>query len=182
MEEHVFENWRTLHLYTVFRGSKVRERHKAKVVIILMEEYVDRGFKVVPEVSHVIGVKRLLLVCEVEVLNVASEGLEQLQLAGWPLLLHVLLDTVSIESVPVLIGDAYHVAHLLVHADLDRDPLVVGHKDPLGCRLIVVLASEKVETHGIACTQVQHKDAIKNNQVAISLRSGGVQRRARGLI
>ena len=98
----------------------------------MKEKDVNWGLVVVSEVGHVVGVKRLLLISEVEVLNIAPERLKKLQLAGWPLLLHVLLDAVTIESIPVLIGDAYHVAYLLAHADLDSDPLVVRHKDPLG--------------------------------------------------
>ena len=88
MEEHVFENREALHLYAVFWGSTIGERHKACVIVLLKEEDVNWGLVVVSEVGHVIGVKRLLLISEVEVFNIAPERLKKLQLACWPLLLH----------------------------------------------------------------------------------------------
>jgi len=101
------------------------------------------------------------------VLDEAIEGTENRQLAGWPLLLHVLLDPRAIESVPILISHNNLISIEVVHTQLDCDPLIVRKVDKFGRRLVIILACKEMEPGRVAAHHVEHEDVLKLDEVAV---------------
>jgi len=92
--------------------------------------------------------------------------------------LHILILFCPEESVAVLVRHDDRVSVKPLNADLNRYPLIIRDEDHFGGRFMVVLTSEKMEPSSIAAHEVEHKDAIELNQVAVFDGVGGGHGRA----